>query len=152
MKEIKKIKDGANYTAVSTGKFDELRDYILPMGPDVTVNGKVFTGQALGLTGMEMSLQTFAPGEGSPFAHAHKRHEELYMVISGDGQFCVDSDVFGIAEGSLVRVSPAGRRAMRNTGERPLVVMCMQYMADSFGSEDTPAADGIIMEGKPFAE
>ena len=144
MKELEVLGEGVNFTAVSAGSFDELGGFELPMGGGATVKGKVFTGAALKSTGMEMSLQTMAPGQESPFVHAHKKHEELYMVIKGEGEFRVDDKVFPIAEGSLVRIAPAGKRSLRNTGKDNLVVMCIQYMADSFGPDDTPAGDGII--------
>lgn len=108
MKEIKTLREGSNFTAVTVGKLDKVSEYSLPLGESVVINGKVFTGGALKSTGMEMSLQTFAPGEGSAFVHAHKEHEELYMVISGEGEFRVDDALFEVGEGSLVRVAPAG--------------------------------------------
>lgn len=145
MKELKKLGEGSNYTAVSAGKFDNLNEFVLPMGNGVEIKGKVFTGAALKATGMEMSLQTMAPGEASPFLHAHKKHEELYMIIKGEGEFTVDGETVQVSEGSLVRVAPAGKRALRNTGKDNMVVMCIQYMADSFGANDTPAEDGILM-------
>lgn len=145
MKELKKLGEGSNYTAVSAGKFDNLNEFVLPMGNGVEIKGKVFTGAALKATGMEMSLQTMAPGEASPFLHAHKKHEELYMIIKGEGEFTVDGETIQVSEGCLVRVAPAGKRALRNTGKNNMVVMCIQYMADSFGANDTPAEDGILM-------
>ena len=145
MKEIKVLGEGANFTAVSTGRFDELNGFELPMGEGVTVKGKVFTGAALKATGMEMSLQTMVPGQESPFVHAHKKHEELYMIIKGEGEFKVDDETFAVAEGSLIRVAPAGRRWLRNTGKTDMVVMCIQYMAGSFGADDTPTGDGVIL-------
>lgn len=145
MKELKKLGEGSNYTAVSAGKFDNLNEFVLPMGNGVEIKGKVFTGAVLKATGMEMSLQTMAPGEASPFLHAHKKHEELYMIVKGEGEFTVDGETIQVSEGSLVRVAPAGKRAMRNTGKDNMVVMCIQYMADSFGASDTPAEDGILM-------
>lgn len=148
MKELKVLGEGANFTAVSAGQFDGLNGFELPMGPGVTVTGKVFTGAALKSTGMEMSLQAMAPGQASPFVHAHKKHEELYMIVKGEGEFKVDDKVFAVSEGSLVRVAPAGKRALRNTGDTDMVVMCIQYMADSFGGNDTPAGDGVILDEK----
>lgn len=152
MKELKVLGEGVNFTAVSAGRFDSLRDYMLPLGEGVAINGKVFTGEALKSTGMEMSLQTFAPGEGSGFLHAHKHHEELYIIIRGEGEFRVDDKLVSVAEGSFVRVAPAGKRALRNTGNADMVVMCIQYKADSFGSEDTPMADGVIYDDEVFPE
>lgn len=152
MEELKVLAEGANFTAVSAGRFDELKDYRLPMAPGVTVSGKVFTGAALKSTGMEMSLQAFAPGEGSAFVHAHKTHEELYVVLKGEGEFRVDDRLFAVAEGGLVRVAPAGRRALRNTGTADMVVMCVQYKAGVFGEGDTPMADGVILQDEVFPD
>lgn len=152
MKEIKTLREGSNFTAVTVGELDKVHEYSLPMGEGVVINGKVFTGAALKSTGMEMSLQEYAPGEGSAFVHAHKEHEELYMVIKGEGEFRVDDALFKIGEGSLVRVAPAGKRALRNTGNGPMLVMCIQYKANCFGPNDTPAADGIIVNGEVFPE
>ena len=152
MKELKVLSEGTNFTAVSAGEFGKLNDFELPMGPGVTVKGKVFAGAALKSTGMEMSLQVMAPGQASPFVHAHKTHEELYVIIRGEGEFRVDDSLFAVAEGSLVRVAPAGRRALRNTGATDMVVMCIQYKADSFGDGDTPMGDGVILDGEAFPD
>ena len=103
--------------------------------------------RALGATGSEISLQAFAPGEGSTFLHAHKTHEELYIIVSGKGEFQVDGKTFAVAQGSVVRVAPAGMRALRNTGADDMVVICIQYKANSFGADDTPFADGVMAEG-----
>ena len=41
------------------------------------LQGKVFMGEELGLTGAEASLQRLAAGEDAPFLHSHKTHEEI---------------------------------------------------------------------------
>ena len=46
-------------------------------------------------------------------------------------------------EGSVVRVAPAGKRAVRNTGSTPLTMLCIQYQSAAPGSV-TPA-DGTIL-------
>ena len=73
----------------------------------------------------------------------HKNNEELYFFLSGKGEFQVDGEVFPIAEGSVVRVNPAGKRSVRNNGTTPLVMLCVQYRGNTFTSED--AADGVIL-------
>ena len=45
------------------------------------VEGKIFLGQELGMTGAEVSLQCLAAGEDAPFLHSHKTHEEIYVII-----------------------------------------------------------------------
>ncbi len=93
------------------------------------VNGKIFLGEELGMTGAEASLQRLAAGEDAPFLHSHKTHEELYVIISGEGEYEVDGEKNKVGEGSIIRVSPAGVRALRNTGSSEMVMMCIQYEA-----------------------
>ena len=81
MKQIETIKSGKNFSAVSVGKMSEIIEHVLPMGPDVTIQGKVFAGQAVGATGSELSFQTLVPGQDSGFLHTHKTHEELYIIL-----------------------------------------------------------------------
>ena len=94
-------------------------------------------------TGAEFSFQSFAPGTETGFLHTHKTHEELYFFLSGEGKFQVDGKIFPIGEGSVVRVAPAGRRSVRNTGREALVMLCVQYKGGSFTPED--ATDGVIL-------
>lgn len=143
MKEIKTIASAANFSAISVGALNELGDYVLELGPEVKIPGKVFGGAALGATGSEFSFQVFQPGTESGFLHTHKNHEELYFFLSGKGEFQVDGEVFPIAEGSVVHVNPAGKRSVRNNGTTPLVMLCVQYRGNTFTSED--AADGVIL-------
>ena len=58
MKTIETIKCGKNYSAVSVGKMSEIIEHVLPMGPEITIQGKVFGGQAVGATGSEFSFQS----------------------------------------------------------------------------------------------
>ena len=144
MKKVEKVASGANFAAVTVGKTEELNQYALPLAPGVEIPGKVFVGGDLQATGAEMSFQRFAPGGSVGFLHTHKTHEELYIIIRGDGEFQVDGKIFAVGEGSVIRVSPDGRRALRNTGAEPMIMICVQYKADSFASSD--ADDGVILD------
>lgn len=144
MKEVKKIAAAEKFTAVDFGKMSELSDYVLQLGADVKIPGKVFGGQAVGATGAEFSFQIFQPGTETGFLHTHKCHEELYFFLSGEGQFQVDGEVFPIGEGSVVRVAPDGRRSVRNNGSKPLVMLCVQYRGATFTADD--ATDGNILQ------
>ena len=146
MKTIETIKAGKNYSAVNVGKISEIKDYELPMGPDFTLKGKVFAGQALGTTGSELSFQTLVPGQDSGFLHTHKTHEELYIILKGEGQYQVDGEIFPVTEGSIVRVAPDGKRALKNTGSEDLTMLCIQYKANAFTDTDSPMTDGTILE------
>ena len=146
MKTIEKIASAENFSAVNVGSFATLGDYLLQMGPEVKIPGKVFCGAAVQATGSEFSFQSFAPGAETGFLHTHKNHEELYFFISGNGEFQVDGKIFPVTEGSVVRVAPAGHRSVRNNGTQPLVMLCVQYKGGTFTAED--AADGNILAEK----
>lgn len=145
MRSIEKIAAGKNYTAASVGKMSEIIEHELPMGPNV-LHGKVFVGQAVGATGSELSFQTLVPGQDSGFLHTHKTHEELYIILKGEGQYQVDGEIFPVSEGTVIRVAPAGKRALKNTGKEDMVMLCIQYKANAFGPEDNPLADGDILQ------
>lgn len=145
MKQIEQKQAGANFCAVNFGKLQDLKDYVLEFGPEIKIPGKVFGGAALQTTGCDFSFQTFLPGTETGFYHTHKTHEELYFFLSGKGEFQVDGETFAIEEGSVVRVAPAGKRTIRNNDTAPLTMLCIQYKANTFTTEDAADAD-IISE------
>lgn len=147
MKTVETIKTGKNFTAVSVGKLNEIKDYVLPMG-DIEIPGKVFVGQALQATGSEISFQVLVPNQDSGFLHTHKTHEELYFILKGEGEYQVDGEIFSVSEGSIIRVAPNGKRALKNTGKDEMLMLCIQYKANSFAENDSPAGDGVILNDK----
>ena len=144
MRKIETIKTGKNYAAVNVGRMDQIIEHELPMGPNV-IKGKVFVGQALGTTGSELSFQTLVPGQDSGFLHTHKTHEELYFILKGEGVYQVDGEMINVSEGSIVRVSPQGKRALKNTGNTDMVMLCIQYKANAFTEAESPMTDGDIL-------
>ena len=144
MKQVTTVADGRNFSAISVGKLNELNEYVLELGPNVKIPGKVFGGAALHATGGDFSFQVFQPGTETGFLHTHKVHEELYFFLSGQGEFQVDGQVIPVAEGSVVRVAPEGERSVRNNGTEPLVMLCVQYRGNTFTEAD--AADGNILQ------
>lgn len=144
MKQTQQIAEGTHFSALSTGSFSQLNDYVLPVDPGMEIQGKVFMGQTLQTTGAEISFQSFAPGKETGFLHTHQTHEELYIFVSGKGEFQVDGQVFPVGEGSVVRVAPEGKRSVRNNGTEPLIMICVQYKAQTFTAQD--AADGQLLQ------
>ena len=143
MKQIEQIAEATNFKAINVGKMSNLNEYVLELGPEVKIPGKVFGGAALGATGSEFSLQLFQPGTESGFLHTHKKHEELYFFLGGKGEFQVDGLVFPVEEGSVVRVAPDGKRSVRNNGTEALLMLCVQYLGNTFTQED--ASDGVFL-------
>ncbi|HKK01804.1 MAG TPA: cupin domain-containing protein [Desulfuromonadales bacterium] len=131
---------GKNYTVQHTGPLETLleRDF---MG----FHGKYFIGEQLGLTGSEVSLNRLPAGKGIPFVHAHKKNEELYIVLRGSGTFYVDGEEFPVQEGSLIRVAPDGGRAWK-AGDEDLYFICIQTEAGSLSQ--ATLEDGYHLETK----
>lgn len=129
-----------NFTLKDMGRFADF------LRPDANgKGGKYFAGADLGLTGTEISLNCLPAGTGTPFVHAHKKNEELYIVLRGEGTFFVDGAEFPVQEGSLVRVAPAGERACK-AGATDLYFICLQAQAGSL--TQATMHDGILLETK----
>lgn len=124
-----------NYSAEHIGPFETLlqRDFL-------GFHGKYFIGKELGLTGCEVSLNRLPAGKGMPFVHTHKKNEELYIVLGGNGIFFVDGDEFPVQEGSLIRVAPAGERAFK-AGTVDMYFICIQ--AEEGSLSQATLEDGV---------
>jgi len=146
MKSVKIKSEGKNHVAIDLGSMDQLMDYSY-MHPKrhQEVKGKVFIGEILKSTGAEISLTVFPPKTEMPFLHQHRNHEEIYVFLKGSGQFQVDDSVFDVTEGSVIRISPNGKRIYRNNSDTPLVFMCIQNQAGSL--DNFTVEDGFLAEG-----
>jgi mannose-6-phosphate isomerase-like protein (cupin superfamily) len=132
--------EGKNFKSLDVGPLKSLRERA-----SLGARGKFLIGAELGLTGCEVSLNRLPAGKGMPFVHAHKRNEEVYIVVRGSGTFYVDGEEFPIAEGSVIRVNPEGERAWR-AGEEDLYFICIQ--AEHGSLIQATREDGIICETK----
>ena len=113
MSNIKTLERGDKFTHVSVGKLS-------------TFAGKEFVKDATGATSCELSFGTLEPGQAVPFFHSHKANEENYIILSGEGRFQVNDEVFAVSEGSVVKVSTNCDRNLKNTGDVNLVYICIQ--------------------------
>lgn len=138
------LRTGVHYAAADFGAPAQWMEYTLDhhrLGP---VPGKHFTRATLGMTGSELSLGAAAPGRAMPFKHSHKRNEELYIFIEGEGEMQVDGEKFPVRAGSIVRVAPAGVRAWRNTGAGELRYLVLQCDAGSL--KQATGDDGVVSD------
>lgn len=110
--------------------------------PGGAIVPKGFLKNELGLTSMEVSLNWLPPGAGMPFTHRHERNEELYVFLTGSGEFQVENDVFPVKPGTCVRCDREVNRAWRCTGDEPLTFIVIQAPADGFGPKST-IEDGV---------
>lgn len=133
---------GTAFSSADFGAPSQWGEHVLDHPRRGKVPGKVFLGQALGLTGMEVSLGALPPGASMPFLHAHKQNEELYVVLEGTGEMQVNGTVIPLRPGSAVRIAPEGVRCWRATGQVPLAYLVIQAKADSL--EQATGSDGIL--------
>lgn len=131
---------GKHYTYDQIGALEnlELHNY-------QGVPGKRFIGENLGLTGCEVSLNRLPAGKGTPFVHAHKKNEEMYIVLRGSGLFYVDGEEFSVSEGSLLRIAPDGARVITADSE-DLYFICIQAEANSL--TQATKEDGYLVDAR----
>ena len=120
MNEVKVLKSGEKFAHASVGS---LRGF----------EGKQFVKDATGATSCEISFGSLPSGAAVPFFHSHKENEENYIILSGEGKFQVDDEVFEIAEGSVVRVATNCDRNIKCTSAQPLTYVCVQAKEGSLG-------------------
>lgn len=133
MSEIKILNKGAKFAHVSVGSLKNFE-------------GKQFVKETTGATSCEISFGTLPSGAAVPFFHSHKANEENYIILSGAGRFQVNDEVFDIAEGSVVRVSPGCDRNIKCTSAEPMTYICIQAKDGSL--EQYTATDAEITERK----
>lgn len=107
--------------------------------------GKLFLNEALGLTGMEVSLNSLPAGATVPFFHRHREHEELYLILSGKGEFQVDGELYTVREGSALRIAREGVRSWRNVGDEPMTYIVVQATEGSLAQSGI--GDGELVAG-----
>lgn len=129
-----------NYKTMDIGPLEKLVEQEV-MG----FRGKAFVGNNLDLSGCEVSINCLPAGESTPFVHAHKKNEELYIITGGNGTFFVDGDEFPVQEGSLIRVAPSGERACK-AGDKDMVFICIQAQEGSL--TQATADDGMVLATK----
>jgi len=140
-----RTQSGANFTAVHAGPLSSLDNFKLEVPAlKKSVSGKLFIKDVIGLSAMEISMNKFAPGQSSPFYHKHKANEEAYIFVKGRGQMQIDGETIDVEEGSIVRVSTAGSRCIRNNSNEELCYICIQAKEGSL--EAYTREDGVRTE------
>ncbi len=114
---------------------------------DIKTLGRVTLHDELALTGSEVSINALPAGVSVPFVHAHKQNEEVYLVLSGKGQFYLDGEEITVTEGDVLRVDPAAKRCIKADAGSALRFVCIQAKANSL-SQFTES-DGVPADGKP---
>lgn len=127
MKNMEIVENNMSYSIGNIGEFSELKEYIYVHPKlNLEIQGKVFVGEKINTSSMEISFQTMEPGKGVPFDHRHRQNEEVYVVLRGKGIFIIDDEVIQVKEGSIIRISPSAKRRWENNSDKELIVMVIQ--------------------------
>lgn len=147
MKNIEVISEGDAYSAVDLGSLNGWLDYSLvhPISKR-EIEGKVFLKEATKSTGTEISFNSIAPRSEVPYFHIHRKNEETYIILKGFGYFQVDEDCFSIKEGSVIRVSPQGKRGLTNTSDEIMTYVVIQSKENSLEEHTTADGERIPVE------
>jgi uncharacterized cupin superfamily protein len=83
-----------NYQIHNIGRLSDIKRYthILP-DSKLEMKGKLFINALVGLTGSEISFNALPPKASMPFYHKHTENEEVYIVLSGIGEFQIDDEI-----------------------------------------------------------
>ncbi len=136
-----------NYEKAEIGRLSDLKDHIHLL-PDsgLEMRGKLFINELVGLTGSEISFNAMAPGESMPFYHTHTHNEEVYIILSGLGEFQVDGALIPVSEGSVIRMAPGAVRTWRNVSNdselRFITIQAREHSMDN----SRPTSDGIALD------
>jgi mannose-6-phosphate isomerase-like protein (cupin superfamily) len=149
MKEINKIAENNNFTAVNLGQLQDLASFSLihPVSKRV-IEGKVFLKDPTKSTGTEISFNSLPAKSEQPYFHFHRKNEETYIILKGFGFFQVDDDCFNITEGSVIRVAPAGKRGICNSSDEPMIYMVIQSKEKSLEEYSTIDGERVAAEPK----
>jgi len=94
--------------------------------PGLPTKAKCFLKDRMGMAGMEVSLNSMRPGEAMPFVHRHQKNEELYVFVSGKGEFLADGELLPIRSGTCIYCEPSIHRSWRNNGTQDLLFIVIQ--------------------------
>lgn len=149
MKEIERIAENENYTAVNIGSLDKLMEHSLihPKSRKEII-GKVLTKDVTKSTGTEISMQILPPNTDLGHFHIHNKNEEMYIILKGSGEFQVDNDCFPVSEGCFIRVAPKGKRSLRNSSKESMIYMVIQSKESSLGLYSSDDGERVENEAK----
>ena len=124
-----------------------MANYKLASCANIKTSGRTTLHDVLELTGTEVSINELPPGVSVPFVHAHKQNEEVYLIMSGSGQFYLDGEEVAVTQGDVLRVDPAAKRCIKADANGSLHFVCIQSKANSL--EQFTEHDGVPADGKP---
>jgi len=75
------------------------------------------------------------PAGTSTRLHRHHRSEEVYHITAGKGLMTLGGKTFPVSAGDTLGIAPGTPHRIRNTGTRPLKILCC--CAPPYSHQDT---------------
>ncbi len=75
------------------------------------------------------------PAGGATVPHFHRRTEEIYYILVGQGQITIDRDQRNVNPGDAIAIPPGAVHTIRNTGSGTLRFLCC--CAPAYEHDDT---------------
>ena len=69
-----------------------------------------FPRENLGLEDSAVGHLRVKPGQRQPFAHRHKKAEELHVVLEGSGRLKLDDEIIDVGADDVIRIGPGVTR------------------------------------------
>lgn len=123
------------------------KNYCVSSLGDIQAKGRVTLNEQLRLTGSEVTVNELPAGVSVPFVHAHKRNEEVYVILNGKGRLYIDGDEFGVETGDVFRIDPAGQRCITADEHSTIKFICIQTEAKSL--VQFTQNDGVPCDARP---
>jgi uncharacterized cupin superfamily protein len=111
--------------------------------------GKSFIQGEIGADTVGISVNATEPGDSSPFWHSHAESEEIYIVLDGRGEISVGADTVALKAGTVVRVAPSSKLALRALPDSatPLKWLCIRSGANTI---EAIGNDATLDQETPF--
>ncbi|MCK4710085.1 MAG: cupin domain-containing protein [Gammaproteobacteria bacterium] len=68
-------------------------------------------------------------------AHFHKKTEEIYFILKGNGKMFLDDNSFDVSEADSILIKPGQIHCIKNTGNTELKFLCC--CSPAYQHEDT---------------
>lgn len=88
------------------------------------------------------------PPGGLSGEHLHTRTEEVYVILSGRGEVCLNGDPTRVTAGDMILTTTGTRHSLRNVGDTPLDWLVIELLAPATaavvrGLPETPEGTGM---------
>lgn len=100
----------------------------------------------LHLKGVALGFINIPADEGYSFTHSHRKQEEVYIVIKGNGSILVDNETIALLPGDIIRVAPEAKRALK-AGHSGILIICAGAVPAGYPQD--PHARYLIDDGIP---